>query len=83
MKTIGRKHRIGHLFFKHVQGTNLEKSDFNSSLKLAHELKGRGLIDLFNEAGETVESVKHASWYRYNKTLTNKELETMLLKGAA
>jgi hypothetical protein len=78
-----RKFRIGHLFFKHVQGTPLERSTFNTSLSLGRELKRRGLINLYDDAGGDVSDIKNAVWFSYTQLLNNKELENLLFKGAA
>jgi hypothetical protein len=85
----GRKFRIGHLFFKYVQGTPLERSKFNTSKILGAELHARGLIELYREREsgelETVDRVERATWYGYSRAgeRTPKEIETMFLKGAA
>lgn len=79
-----RRFKIGHLFFKYVQGTPLEYSLFNTSMKLAAELQRRGLIKLYHvQQGGLVptDSAKLATWYGYNKALVKYEVIAMLSGG--
>jgi hypothetical protein len=87
MKLI-RKFRIGHLYFKYVQGTPLESSGHNTSKLLALELLKRGMIELYRENRDDLEvttDIKQAVWYSYRTGMepTKTELVKLLTKDAA
>jgi hypothetical protein len=87
MKLI-RKFKIGHLYFKYVQGTPLEASEHNTSKLLALELLKRGMIELYcenkNEGLDVTHEVSRAQWYSYKTGMEPTKAELIhILKGAA
>lgn len=86
MKLI-RKFKLGHLFFKFIQGTTLEAGPFNTSKLLADEMYRLKMIELYREGLnkdlETVDKAKEAVWYSYKTGMepTKLELVKFLSKG--
>jgi hypothetical protein len=88
MKLI-RKFKLGHLYFKYVQGTPLEKTPFNTSKLLAAEMLRQGMIELYceneNEEIEITNTALNAHCYSYKTGMepTKMELIKLLTKENA